>query len=176
MSIMTNRFAWFAGCWLLSAGVVQAETPLGEINIELRGNVVDFTCVAEAGDSDKTVPLGTWATKQLRPTGSTTSQVPFSLKLTGCPPGSASITFSGKPDSKDSTLLALNGNSQASNVAVEIRDKDRSRLPLDQASQEVVVDAQGNVTLQFFANYIATAEDPQPGVADADATFMINYN
>jgi minor fimbrial subunit len=165
-----------AGLLLATTLTVQASTPLGEINIELRGNVVDFTCVVDAGDSDKTVPLGRWPTKQLRQAGSTTSEIPFSLKLTGCPPGAASITFSGTPDTQDSTLLKLNGSSQASNVAVEIRDKDRTRLPLEQASQEVVVDALGNATLQFFANYIATANDPQPGVADADATFMINYN
>ncbi|HBV3227021.1 TPA: adhesin, partial [Citrobacter freundii] len=28
----------------------------------------------------------------------------------------------------------------------------------------------------FFANYIALADGVQPGVARADATFMINYN
>ncbi|KNC92881.1 fimbria assembly protein [Trabulsiella odontotermitis] len=172
---MINRCA-LAGLLLITAQTAQATTPLGEINIELRGNVVDFTCVVEAGDSDKTVQLGRWPTKQLRQAGSTTSEIPFTLKLTGCPPGSASITFSGTPDTQDSTLLKLNGNSQASNVAVEIRDKDRTRLPLEQASQAVAVDALGNATLQFFARYIATANDPQPGVADADATFMINYN
>jgi minor fimbrial subunit len=48
-------------------------------------------------------------------------------------------------------------------------------LPLRQASQEVSVDAEGNAVLQFYANYIATANNPQPGRADADATFVINY-
>lgn len=37
----------------------QADTALGEINIRLYGNIVDFTCVAEGSDSDKTVTLGT---------------------------------------------------------------------------------------------------------------------
>ncbi|MBV8042064.1 MAG: fimbria assembly protein [Pluralibacter sp.] len=153
-----------------------ADTPLGQVNIELTGNVVDFTCVVEGGDSDKSVPLGRWPTKQLRQAGSTTNVVPFTLRLTGCPPGAASITFAGKADGADPTLLALNASSSASRVAVELRDNDRSRLPLQQASRDVAVDAQGNVTLQFYANYIATADDPQAGSADADATFMINYN
>lgn len=52
----------------------------------------------------------------------------------------------------------------------------KTRLALQQASQPVTVDAQGNATLSFYANYIATADNPQPGRADADATFMINYN
>lgn len=155
---------------------VQAASPLGEINIELYGNIVDFTCVAEGSDSDKSVTLGTWPTKQLSTTGSRTQAMPFTLKLTGCPPGAASITFSGKTDTQDPELLALNDASQASNVAVEIRDRDKTRLPLQQASQDVEVDAQGNAVLNFYANYIATANNPQPGRADADATFMINYN
>ncbi|WP_429209202.1 fimbria assembly protein [Lelliottia nimipressuralis] len=155
---------------------VLAASPLGEINIELYGNIIDFTCVAEGSDSDKSVTLGTWPTKQLSTTGSRTQAIPFTLKLTGCPPGAASITFSGKTDPQDSELLALNDASQATNVAVEIRDRDKTRLPLQQASQDVVVDEQGNAVLNFYANYIATANNPQPGRADADATFMINYN
>jgi minor fimbrial subunit len=153
-----------------------AANALGEINIVLYGNIVDFTCVAEGSDSDKSVTLGTWPTKQLSTTGSRTQAMPFTLKLTGCPPGAASVTFSGKVDPRDPELLALNDASQASNVAVEIRDRDKARLPLQQASQDVVVDAQGNAVLDFYANYIATANNPQPGRADADATFMINYN
>lgn len=173
---MRNGFRFFAATlWMLHASV-QAVTALGEINIEMHGNIVDFTCVAEGSDSDKVVKLGTWPTKQLRTAGSRTQPMPFTLKLTGCPPGSASITFSGKVNGSDSGLLALNDGSTADNVAVEILDGDKTRLALQQASQPVTVDAQGNAELSFYANYIATADNPQPGRADADATFMINYN
>lgn len=167
------RLALIAG---LLSSQAHADNSLGEVNIELSGNVVDYSCVVEANDSDKSVELGRWPTKQLRNPGSTTSLVPFTLSLTGCPPGSASITFTGKGDASDPTLLGLNSSSGASRVAVELRDADRSRLPLQQASREVAVDDQGNARLQFYANYIATADDPQPGSADADATFLINYN
>ena len=160
---------------LLAQGSARANNSLGQVNIKLFGTIVDFTCVAEAGDSVKSVPLGRWATKQLSSAGSRTQEVPFSLKLQGCPPGAASITFSGKTDVHDGELLALNETSRASNVAIEIRDRDKTRLPLRQASQQVNVDAQGNAVLQFYANYIATANNPQPGRADADATFVINY-
>ncbi|MCT4705374.1 fimbria assembly protein [Enterobacteriaceae bacterium H11S18] len=161
-----------AGGASLNAG---ADSSLGEINIELRGNVVDYSCYVETGSDSKTVQLGTWPTKQLSTVGSTTQSMPFTLKLNGCPPGSASITFSGKTASGNPALLALNGTSSAKNVAVQLRDKDKTQLPLEQASQDVAVDAQGNATLTFYANYIALADNPQPGKADADATFMINY-
>lgn len=167
--------AALAIAWMQAENALAANA-LGEINIVLYGNIVDFTCVAEGSDSDKSVTLGTWPTKQLSTTGSRTQAMPFTLKLTGCPPGAASVTFSGKTDTHDPELLALNDASQASNVAVEIRDRDKTRLPLQQASQDVVVDAEGNAVLDFYANYIATANNPQPGRADADATFMINYN
>ncbi|AHE71485.1 fimbria assembly protein [Enterobacter ludwigii] len=174
---MRNRNWHFAAMTLMMLHAsAQAATALGEINIQMYGNIVDFTCVAEGSDSDKTVTLGTWPTKQLSTTGSRTQPMPFTLKLTGCPPGAASITFSGKADGSNNGLLALNDASTASNVAVEIRDADKTRLALQQASQPVAVDAQGNATLSFYANYIATADNPQPGRADADATFMINYN
>jgi minor fimbrial subunit len=75
----------------------QADTALGEINIRLYGNIVDFTCVAEGSDSDKTVTLGTWPTKQLSTTGSRTQPMPFTLKLTGCPPGARRLRFRVKP-------------------------------------------------------------------------------
>lgn len=167
------RLALIAG---LLSSQAHADNSLGEVNIELSGNVVDYSCVVEASDSDKSVELGRWPTNQLHNSGSTTSLVPFALRLTGCPPGSASITFTGKGDASDPTLLGLNSSSAASRVAVELRDADRSRLPLQQASREVAVDDRGNARLQFYANYIATADDPQPGSADADATFLINYN
>ncbi|MCU6678109.1 fimbria assembly protein [Leclercia tamurae] len=161
-----------AALWLPHA---QADSPLGHINIQLYGNIVDFTCVAEGSDSNKTVQLGRWPTRQLSTTGSRTQAIPFTLKLTGCPPGAASVTFSGIADASDNQLLALNDASQARSVAVEILDGTKTRLPLQQASRKVTVDAAGNAELAFYANYIATANNPQPGRADADATFMINY-
>lgn len=162
-------------CSTLISPFCLAESSLGEINIELRGNVVDFTCAVIAGDSNKTVELGSWPTKQLRTTGDTTQPVPFSLKLEGCPPGSASMTFSGTP-APGTSLLALDDAVMAQKVAIEIRDSGRARLPLEQASPPVSIDENGNATLTFFANYIALADGVQPGRAKADATFMINYN
>ncbi|HAK5457167.1 TPA: fimbria assembly protein [Salmonella enterica] len=162
------------GCVLLSP-LSQANSSLGEVNIELRGNVVDFTCAVVAGDSNKSVNLGTWPTKQLHAAGDATQPVSFSLKLEGCPLGSASITFSGTP-APGTALLALADTAMAQKLAIEIRDGDQRRLPLEQASKAVDIDNNGNATLKFYANYIALADGVQPGLANADATFLINYN
>lgn len=155
--------------------MAKAASPLGEINVELRGNIVDFTCVIETASDNKTVKLGSWPTKQLRTAGSTTQAMPFNLKLTGCPPGgAASITFTGKDTGTG--LLALNTASTAKNVAIELLNEDKSRLLLNNASKTMQVDANGDVTMKFWANYIATADNADAGLANADATFLINYN
>lgn len=161
----------------LLVGGAHADTPLGEINIQLTGVISVRTCIAAPGDLEKTVNMGTWATKQIRNTGDTSQQIPFSLSLTGCPEsGKASITFSGTASASNDELLALNGSSSATNIALELRDSDRTRLPLTQASKEITTDVNGDATMVFYANYIAIANDPQPGVANADATFVINYD
>ncbi|END3794234.1 fimbria assembly protein [Escherichia albertii] len=152
-----------------------AADPLGTINIELHGNIIDFSCTVNTADIDKTVELGRWPTKQLLSAGDTTALIPFSLRLEGCPPGSASVTFAGTP-ATDNSLLALDDAVMAQNVAIELHNSDRGRLPLGESSQTVAVDANGNVTLNFFANYIVLASGVQAGAAKADATFMINYN
>lgn len=166
-------FSCFCGLLWISSG--WAADPLGTININLHGNVVDFSCTVNTADIDKTVDLGRWPTTQLLNAGDTTALVPFSLRLEGCPPGSVAILFTGTPAS-DTNLLALDDPAMAQTVAIELRNSDRSRLALGEASPTEEVDANGNVTLNFFANYRALASGVRPGVAKADAIFMINYN
>ena len=166
-------FSCFCGLLWISSG--WAADPLGTININLHGNVVDFSCTVNTADIDKTVDLGRWPTTQLLNAGDTTALVPFSLRLEGCPPGSVAILFTGTPAS-DTNLLALDDPAMAQTVAIELRNSDRSRLALGEASPTEEVDANGNVTLNFFANYRALASGVRPGVAKAHAIFMINYN
>ena len=89
-------FSCFCGLLWISSG--WAADPLGTININLHGNVVDFSCTVNTADIDKTVDLGRWPTTQLLNAGDTTALVPFSLRLEGCPPGSVAILFTGTPE------------------------------------------------------------------------------
>lgn len=54
---------------LTFSSLCHAASSLGEINIELRGNVVDFTCAVIASDSNKSVELGTRQQSSYRPAG-----------------------------------------------------------------------------------------------------------
>lgn len=56
---MRNGMRYLAVALFALCSPAHAETALGEINIQLYGNIVDFTCVAEGDDSNKTVTLGT---------------------------------------------------------------------------------------------------------------------
>ncbi|HCS2941758.1 TPA: fimbriae assembly protein, partial [Shigella flexneri] len=51
-------FSCFCGLLWSSSG--WAADPLGTININLHGNVVDFSCTVNTADIDKTVDLGRW--------------------------------------------------------------------------------------------------------------------
>lgn len=55
-------FSCFCGLLWSSSG--WAADPLGTININLHGNVVDFSCTVNTADIDKTVDLGRWPTTQ----------------------------------------------------------------------------------------------------------------
>ena len=121
-----RRVLFSCFCGLLWSSSGWAADPLGTININLHGNVVDFSCTVNTADIDKTVDLGRWPTTQLLNAGDTTALVPFSLRLEGCPPGSVAILFTGTPAS-DSNLLALDDPAMAQTVAIELRNSDRSR-------------------------------------------------
>ncbi|MDV5355603.1 fimbria assembly protein [Enterobacter asburiae] len=143
-------------------------------NIELRATVIHGGCAIESSDSHKTVSLGRWSVRKLQMAGNISMPVAFSLALKGCPPGSVSVTFSGKAASNPA-WLAIGDSKMAQQVAIQLRDHDLSPLDLEAPSQAVMVDRNGNSLLHFFANYIALVNNPMPGIAKSDAMFTINY-
>ena len=70
----------------LCAFPAHAETALGEINIQLSGNIVDFTCVAEGTTAIK--PSRSAPAHETAPhNGEPDATCAVHLKLTGCPSG-----------------------------------------------------------------------------------------
>ena len=72
-----RRVLFSCFCGLLWSSSGWAADPLGTININLHGNVVDFSCTVNTADIDKTVDLGRWPTTQLLNAGDTTALVPL---------------------------------------------------------------------------------------------------
>ncbi|OON40529.1 hypothetical protein BTJ39_08980 [Izhakiella australiensis] len=160
---------------LITSWAFAGSNSVGLQNLQLTGNIVELSCQISAGDSNKVVDLGRWATRGLRQAGSATSPVSFSFQLTGCPPGIIAITFSGKTLAGNSALLALDDSANADNVAVELSDQYHRPLSFGQPADKVSIDASGNASLLFFARYVALNNHVQPGPASASAEFRINY-
>lgn len=157
------------------ASHASADDYLGIINLELKATVVSDACVIEARDNGQTVDLGTWATQDLPRTGSTTRAKKFSISLHNCPPSRpVAIRFDGQTASYPD-LIKLSNASTASNVAIELKDKHSTRLGLMSDSPTVTPDANGDATLDFSANLIATGTPVGAGTTKADLTFIINY-
>lgn len=152
--------------------------------VHFTGKITDASCNVTTDTSDQTVDLGTWASSYFTSQKETT-RTPFHISVDGCPDTVTSIAvlFDGTKDSTDSTLLGLNstpdsdGNT-ATGVAVKLYDYDRNtQIKVGDVSKSVTLN-QGEVskTLNFFANYDATADKVTTGEADADANFLMVYN
>lgn len=164
---------------ILFIALSPAQADLGVINIRLSGTVVALGCTVDPGDVDKPVNLGEWATKQLKKAGNSTNPVAFSIHLTGCTASGVTLAFTGTKDKTDNSLLALNngGSDAAQGVAVQIMDNQQNRISVGDNAPRGVVDANGNLTLNFYANYVATADScVTAGVADADSVFTLTYD
>jgi type 1 fimbria pilin len=156
-------------------GNVQIKDALTGVNIHLSGNIVALGCTVDPDDVNKVVNLGEWATKQLHYPYGHSEPVVFTIHLTGCSASGVTLAFSGTKDANDNTLLALNEESTASGIAVEIMDASRNRINMGDNAQRVVVDSQGDVVLTFSACYRAVAA-PSAGTAVADSEFTLTYD
>lgn len=148
---------------------------LSKVNLILSLTVVELSCNVSSADVNKTVELGDWSTKQLRPPNGHSEPVHFSIKLTGCSAAGVALAFTGKKDSINNSLLALNEGSSASGVAIEIMDSAHKRLAMGDNASRVVVDNNGNATLDFSARYISTGT-VVAGSANADSEFSLTYD
>lgn len=154
---------------------VQGKGALAKINIRLSGNIVALGCTVEPDDVDKTVTMGDWSEKELRYPSGHSDPVSFSIHLSGCTASGVTLAFTGERDKTDNTLLAINDDSTASGVAVEIMDASHHRISMGASSQRVVVDSQGDAVLNFSARYLPVAT-PSAGTAYADSEFTLTYD
>lgn len=165
--------------WVACENIVFADTQeLGHINIVLSGEVVVSTCGVLESEKNKYVDLGIYSTKNLNMVGNKSITIPIPFNLRSCLPGvPITLSFSGTQDENDSELLAIdNTTNSAKNIAIEILNPDKKRLPLNTKSQTLTADQDGNFSTIFYANYVVTKNSASPGVANASAQFTIQYD
>ncbi|MDK1705088.1 fimbrial protein [Serratia rubidaea] len=165
---------------VLAVAAPAAHADLGVTNMSITATLVANTCTVSADSKDKTVDMGTWATKQFAATPKGVPPVRFVLNLENCG-GAASgvaVSFNGTADKDDNSLLALNtGSGAATNLGIAILDKDRNRIPLGEDSNVYPISAGAtSVPLVFYGQYVASnGKKVTPGTGNADATFTLNY-
>lgn len=143
--------------------------------------VVNAACAVDAGSIDQTVQLGQVRSAKLATAGSTSSAVGFNIQLDDCDTTvatKASVAFAGTAiDSSNTTVLALQNSAagSATNVGVQILDNTGTPLALDGATFSAATTLNdGPNIIPFQARYYATGA-ATAGIANADATFKVQY-
>jgi minor fimbrial subunit len=175
-----KKLLLFTYCLLGSPLVfaVNGPDPVLRVNLEFTAVIVDPTCVVRNDSQNILVNLNVWDTGSIVRAGDRTRAIPFSIYLSDCEADTVAVSFVGPQDQNDTNLLALNNSSTAQGVAVEILDKDRQQIPINEYSlpESVNNNATTDIKLDFFANYVATNDRVTAGRAHATATFKIDYN
>ncbi|CAI1124201.1 Major MR/P fimbria protein precursor [Serratia quinivorans] len=164
----------------LTVGLLNV-APVWAENMRLFGEVVMEPCALLPGDENISLDFGTVVEKYLY-LNQRTHGKPFQLHLTGCDvqPGSGvTLTFSGTPNVALPGLLALDGGSQASGIAIGMETVAGKMLPFNEVSEVYPLTPGDNViTLQAYVQGEPDALNNQGirhGNFSAVATFSLAY-
>lgn len=150
-------------------------------NVHLYGALVAEPCVIPPGEEEIQLDFGTIVDKYLYLNTRTQGQ-PFEIHLTECDVTlgkTVKVTFLGAESSQLPGLLALDGGSEATGIAIGLETQMAKPLPINQASDNVELQ-DGNSTISLKA-YVQG--EPQAiadhnigrGVMRATATFSLEY-
>ncbi|THD42307.1 type 1 fimbrial protein subunit FimA [Enterobacteriaceae bacterium ML5] len=153
--------------------------------VHFHGSLIDAACSVSADSADQVVELGQYTLHHFKAVGAKTNLIPFKIKLEDCDTSVAStaaVAFTGQQDVTNAALLAVSsaGNTDAgataSGVGIQILDEASKAVKPDGSvfsSAHKLID--GENILNFSAQYVSTADKPTAGQADADATFIMQY-
>ncbi len=162
-------------CALLCSLNISHAAELDRANLTFKSNLTKRSCELSEESQNLAVDLKTWSTKDLYKIGEKTQSIPFAIQFKNCVAQHIRVTFMGQGDSSDVTLLALDANSAASHVAIEILDHEAQRVDLKMPKQ-YDNDNNPNLRLNFAARYISTGNPVIAGSANATANFVVEYD
>lgn len=151
--------------------------------VHFRGSLVDAACSVSTESADQTVDLGQHPLHIFKSVGDKSELRPFTIKLEDCDTeiaSTAQVAFSGAADERSPTLLAVDasqGNGAgATGVGIQILDEKSTVIPPDGSTFSAPHTLMnGENILNFKARYVSTIADPTAGQANADATFIMQY-
>ncbi|WP_406909113.1 fimbrial protein [Klebsiella oxytoca] len=148
--------------------------------INFTGIILESACTISAGHGSQSVVLGGVNKSAFTAAGNTAAPTKFSITLSSCPAAvtSARVTFDGKTDTANSSLLALTpGAGIATGVGIGIyEDNNTTIIPISVHSAAKTLSTTEQTTFNFIAKYVSTAATVTAGPADAVSDFTISYN
>ena len=154
--------------------------PLLPANVMLTGGPT--FAVAACETPDVTVDLGTHANTEFSGgVGATSAAASFNIRLNNCPVGINTVKYQVDAlttvINPTQSVVALDSNSTAGNVGVQLLDSNSSPLPLGtQLGLATYNSAGGDFTIPLKARYYRTSGAPvTAGSANSVMTFTINY-
>ncbi|MCQ8323269.1 type 1 fimbrial major subunit FimA [Klebsiella pneumoniae] len=180
MKIKTLAMIVVSALSLSSTAALADTTTVNGGTVHFKGKVVNAACAVDAGSIDQTVQLGQVRSAKLATAGNTSSAVGFNIQLDDCDTKvatKASVAFAGTAIDSSNTVLALQNSAagSATNVGVQILDNTGKPLALDGATFSAATTLNdGPNIIPFQARYYATGT-ATAGIANADATFKVQY-
>jgi type 1 fimbria pilin len=153
----------------------------GADNVRFHGALVAEPCVIAPGEENLLLDFGTVIDKYLYLNQRTHGQL-FELHLRECDLSlgtTVRVTFSGNENPRLPGLLAIDGASQASGIAIGMETPEGKPLPLNQTGQKYPL-AKGSTLIAFKAYVQGEAEaiarkTIERGPFSAVATFSLEY-
>jgi len=155
--------------------------------ITFNGKVTAQTCSINGNSTvpaDFAVALPTVSASTLKTPGSTAGRTMFTLQLTACTPmtGNVQAYFESGPttDATTGNLILDKTNSSAAYVQIGLLNADGTPIKAgfdlaNQGTQPVAIDAKGNATLTYGAQYIAVGGAAQGGDATTRVVYTLVY-
>ncbi|MBP6123886.1 MULTISPECIES: type 1 fimbrial major subunit FimA [Providencia] len=166
---------------LSSVAAFAATTTVNGGTVHFKGELVNAACAVDADSVEQTVRLGQFRTAKLAQAGDTSGSVGFNIQLNDCDSTvatSAKIAFTGvSANAANPTVLSVasSASGAATNVGIQILDSKSTPLGLDGATfSSAITLKDGTNILPFQARYYALGATTA-GVANADATFAVQY-
>ena len=189
MSFTKSRLATLLlGTALLSVGgsaMAEGQQDIQGGTVHFTGKLVNATCAISADSVNQTVQMGQYRTSLFTTENQYSDPVRFQIKLEDCDPATlttASVLFNGVAAAKDNEVLAVSNiaggaSGSANGVGIEISDSIGKILsPNGKEASTAQTLLQGSNVLNFTARYKAIqGETVTPGQADADTTFIMQY-
>lgn len=147
-------------------------------DLVLTGRIISKTCDVASDSTDQTVDMGDVDNRQFSQAGAMASPVTFAIHFTHCGSlaKSMGLGFWGTQTPQNNNILAMDPGS-AANVGIALYNADGSTVPLnpDLTLPQYALTPGIDNTLSFRARYVALSSPVTPGIANATATFTIEW-